>query len=89
MAKVQVQLCYMWTCPCGHKNYAEGLEQEMTPEELAESLDDNGVQPPPDVVALALPEFVVCQACFNKHETDAPQANGPFDLPPDGPFDQR
>jgi transcription elongation factor Elf1 len=81
MAKVQVQLCYMWTCPCGHKNYAEGLE--MTPEELAESLEDAGIAVPDDTAAIALPEFVVCRRCFDKHETESPLLSDPIDMPED------
>lgn len=80
MAIVRVQLCYMWMCPCGHKNYAEGLEQEMTPDQLADSIEAAGIEVPDDTVALALPEFVVCRRCFEKHETAGPLSD-PIDFP--------
>lgn len=79
MAVVKGFVAYAWSCPCGHRNYEEGVPVELTPEDKQEIEEREEVDMsefrPGDLVAM--PEEVVCQACAAKHELYDPREIGP------------
>jgi hypothetical protein len=79
MATVKLQTCYGWTCPCGNRNYGEGVPVELTQEDRAEieereEVDLSDVMQTGDLVCM--PEEVTCAKCGAEHEAFDPREDG-------------
>lgn len=76
MATVRGETCYGWTCPCGHRNYEEGVPVELTAEDRSEiedrcEVDLSDCSAPGELVCM--PDEVTCRKCGAVHEVFDPR----------------
>lgn len=61
---VTLNPAYSWDCPeCGVENFERGIVPEMSPEELAQTKADMGMEPWEEGEIMMMPTSVVCRGC--------------------------
>jgi hypothetical protein len=86
MAVVKIFTGYYWDCPCGARNFEEGVPAELTQEDRAEIEEREGI----DLSELgngdlvSYPDEVTCNKCGAEHEVVDPREGENYDYNQDG-----
>jgi hypothetical protein len=67
---VTLNPAYSWDCPeCGAENFERGIVPEMSPEELAATKAEMGIEPWDEGSLMMMPTQVTCRGCGVKFAT--------------------
>lgn len=72
MRKVELHHAFVWDCDeCGRENFCNGLDPELTAEEIEELKEIHGIEPSElGGKFLLAPATVICKYCKTEFETD-------------------